>query len=194
MDIDNHQLINLISGEVEARKEELINLISELVEFPTVSPPARNTNGVQQFIKHYLDDLGFTTDKWDVYPNDPNVVGILPGKSPEKYNSLILNGHVDVAEVGDEKYWSSSPFGVHVLDSYIYGRGVADMKGGLAASLTAIKILKDIGVSLYGDLQFQSVIGEEVGEAGTLACTDKGYTSDFAVVVDTIYTFTDRVV
>jgi acetylornithine deacetylase len=49
----------------------------------------------------------------------------------------------------------------------------------------AIKILKYLGISLKGDLQFQSVIGEEVGEAGTLACTEKGYSADFAVVVDT---------
>ncbi|WML43001.1 acetylornithine deacetylase [Neobacillus sp. PS3-40] len=181
----SEELINKISNEVEARKEELLELVSELVKFPTVSPPARNTNDVQEFIRQYLGDLGFKTDKWDVYPGDPNVVGVLQGESSKEYKSLIVNGHVDVAEVGDEKEWISSPFSTRIEDSYIYGRGVADMKGGIAASLIAISILKELGISLKGDLQFQSVIGEEVGEAGTLACTERGYMADFAVVVDT---------
>ncbi|OLS35141.1 acetylornithine deacetylase [Bacillus sp. MRMR6] len=175
----------IITNEVEHREKELIKLLSKLIAFPTVSPPARNTNDVQEFIQHYLKDLGFATDKWDVYPNDPNVVGILQGESPNQYNSLIINGHIDVAEVGDGERWNSSPFTLRVQNPYVYGRGVADMKGGIAASLLAIKLLKELGITLQGDLQFQSVIGEEVGEAGTLACIERGYTADYAVVVDT---------
>ncbi|MGX6445021.1 acetylornithine deacetylase [Neobacillus sp. K501] len=178
-------LVGKISAEVEERKTELLELLTTLIAFPTVSPPARNTNDVQEFIKGYLEDIGFRTEKWDVYPGDPNVVGVLSGDSPEEYHSLIVNGHVDVAEVGDESGWEQSPFLARIKDSYVYGRGVADMKGGIAASLVAIKLLKEMGISLKGDLQFQSVIGEEVGEAGTLACLEKGYTADYAVVVDT---------
>lgn len=174
-----------ILQEVEAREAELMELLTALIAFPTVSPPARNTNEVQDFIKGYLEDLGFYTDKWDVYPGDPNVVGVLPGESPTDFNSLIVNGHVDVAEVGDHSAWTESPFSAYLKDGFIYGRGVADMKGGIAASLLAIKILKELGIPLQGDLQFQSVIGEEVGEAGTLACMERGYTADYAVVVDT---------
>ncbi|HWL12960.1 MAG TPA: acetylornithine deacetylase [Ureibacillus sp.] len=174
-----------IAQEVESRQEELMELLTKLISFPTVSPPARNTNDVQEFIQDYLKDLGFKTEKWDVYPGDPNVVGILKGKVSEQYNSLIINGHVDVAEVGDDKEWNKSPFNTYFKDQYIYGRGVADMKGGIAASLFAIKLLKELDITLQGDLQFQSVIGEEVGEAGTLDCTEKGYTADYAVVVDT---------
>ncbi|WP_027415363.1 acetylornithine deacetylase [Aneurinibacillus terranovensis] len=185
MTTESEELVERISHEVEARQDEIIELLTALISFPTVSPPARNTNDVQNVIRRYLDDLGFETDMWDVYAGDPNVVGILPGKSPGHYNSLIVNGHVDVAEVGDDKEWNSPPFTALVKDSYIYGRGVADMKGGIAASLIAIKILKELGITLQGDLQFQSVIGEEAGEAGTLACTERGYTADFAVVVDT---------
>jgi len=181
----NEELIAKITSEIEASKGELLDLLSDLVAFPTVSPPARNTNEVQEFIKGYLEELDFITDKWDVYPGDPNVVGILQGKSSGQFNSLIINGHVDVAEVGDTKEWSSSPFEAYQKDGYIFGRGVADMKGGIAASLFAIKLLKNLGVTLQGDLQFQSVIGEEVGEAGTQDCVERGYSADYAVVVDT---------
>lgn len=179
------RLVESISRQVEDRKSELIDLLGQLISYPTVSPPARNTNEIQDFIKDYLDKLGFKTDKWEVYPGDPNVVGILKGEASTEFNSLIVNGHVDVAEVGDEKEWRSSPFAARIQDSYLYGRGAADMKGGIAASLFAIKLLQELGITLKGDLQFQSVIGEEVGEAGTLACTERGYTADYAVVVDT---------
>jgi acetylornithine deacetylase len=179
------KLIKRISNEVDARKAELIQLVSKLVEFPTVSPPARNTSNIQNYINGYLTDLGFITEKWEVYPGDPNVVGVLTGISTRLYKSLIVNGHVDVAEVGDESDWESRPFTLRKEKGYIYGRGVADMKGGIAGALIAIKVLKDLNVSLQGDLQFQSVIGEEVGEAGTLNCIEKGYKADFAVVVDT---------
>ncbi|GHH96882.1 acetylornithine deacetylase [Neobacillus kokaensis] len=179
------RLVETISRQVEERKAELIHLLSQLISYPTVSPPARNTNDIQDFIKTYLEQMGFKTDKWEVYPEDPNVVGILKGEASTEYNSLIVNGHVDVAEVGDEREWHSSPFAARIQDSYLYGRGAADMKGGIAASLFAIKLLQDLGVSFKGDLQFQSVIGEEVGEAGTLACVEKGYSADYAVVVDT---------
>ncbi|AZU61849.1 acetylornithine deacetylase [Neobacillus mesonae] len=179
------RLVESISRQVEDRKSELIDLLGQLISYPTVSPPARNTNEIQDFIKDYLDKLGFKTDKWEVYPGDPNVIGILKGEASTEFNSLIVNGHVDVAEVGDEKEWRSSPFAARIQDSYLYGRGAADMKGGIAASLFAIKLLQELGITLKGDLQFQSVIGEEVGEAGTLACTERGYTADYAVVVDT---------
>jgi acetylornithine deacetylase/succinyl-diaminopimelate desuccinylase family protein len=185
MNAENEKLLDIISNEVEARKEELIKLLGDLIAFPTVSPPARNTNAVQEFIKSYLEDLGFKTEKWEVYPGDSNVVGVLAGEASKQYHSLIINGHVDVAEIGDDREWDSSPFQAVIKDQYIYGRGTADMKGGIAASLLAIKLLKDLGITLKGDLQFQSVIGEEVGEAGTLACTERGYTADYAVVVDT---------
>src|SRR4051794_25570121 len=101
-------IVQKISLEVEARAEELIELLTKLIAFPTVSPPARNTSDVQDFIKEYLEGLGFNTDKWDVYPGDPNVVGILAGETSDQYNSLIVNGHVDVAEVGDNTDWDHS--------------------------------------------------------------------------------------
>ncbi|WP_251550835.1 acetylornithine deacetylase [Neobacillus muris] len=181
----NDQHVKQLVQEVEARQEELLSLLKNLISFPTVSPPARNTNEVQNFVKEYLKNLGFQTDQWEVYPGDSNVVGTLKGTASDNYQSLIINGHIDVAEVGDEKEWETPPFQAVIREQNIYGRGTADMKGGIASTLYAIKLLKDMGFSLRGDLQFQSVIGEEAGEAGTLACVERGYQADFAVVVDT---------
>lgn len=175
------QLVKL----VDDRQEELVSLLKKLIEYKTPAPPARNTKEAQQFVADFLQEKGFTIDMWDVYPNDPNVVGVLKGKQGDLYNSLIINGHIDVAEVNEGEKWEVDPFVPVEKDGVIIGRGAADMKGGLAGALFAIQLLHEAGFELPGDLTFQSVIGEEVGEAGTLECCNRGYKADFAIVVDT---------
>jgi len=178
-----------ITAAVESiarRQDELFALLGQLVSYPTVSPPARNSEHAQSLIARELEQVGFTVDRWPVFPGDDNVVGRLPGSASGKANSLIINGHIDVAEVGDDAGWTHPPFSLTKgSDGRLYGRGVADMKGGLAASLFAVRMLREHGVELRGDLLFQSVIGEEAGEAGTLAAIERGYSADYAVVVDT---------
>ncbi|WP_280769188.1 acetylornithine deacetylase [Salipaludibacillus daqingensis] len=178
--------LNTIFQEIDGRKEELIELVNQLVRYKTPSPPARNTQEAQEFVADELKKLGAEVDQWDVYPGDPNVVGTFKGSQSNQFKSLIINGHIDVAEVDEhEKGWETDPFTPFVKNNRLYGRGTADMKAGLAGALFAIKLLREREIELPGDLIFQSVIGEEVGEAGTLECCDRGYTADAAVVVDT---------
>jgi acetylornithine deacetylase len=170
---------------VDSRQDELVELLCTLISYETPAPPARNTSQAQAFVGKYLSGLGFSIDTWDVYPGDPNVVGLLKGSGSDRFKSLILNGHMDVAEVSPDEAWETGPFQPIVRDGVVIGRGAADMKGGIAGALFALKLLKEQGVELPGDITFESVIGEEVGEAGTLQCCTKGYTADLAVVVDT---------
>ena len=174
-----------ILKQVDHRQDELIELLKTLISYETPAPPARNTKEAQEYVASLLSELGFSIDMWDVYPNDPNVVGVLQGEDSANYKSLIINGHMDVAEVNPDEEWEKDPFTPIVRDGYVIGRGAADMKGGMAGALFALKLLKENGIKLPGDLIFQSVIGEEVGEAGTLECCKRGYAADFAVVVDT---------
>ncbi|MEW5420932.1 acetylornithine deacetylase [Amorphus sp. 3PC139-8] len=177
--------LNRVLAEVDAREGELVDLLCKLIAFETPAPPARNTAGVQRFVADRLAAMGFAIDMWDVYPNDPNVVGTLKGAHGDSHKSLIINGHVDVAEVSPEEAWATGPFQPFVKDGAVIGRGAADMKGGVAGALFALKLLRDAGVAFPGDVIFESVIGEEVGEAGTLQCCKRGYTADLALVVDT---------
>ena len=52
---------------------------------------------------------------------------------------LLLLGHTDVVPTGPLEDWSSPPFEPAIRDGYLYGRGAADMKGGVAAMVTAIE-------------------------------------------------------
>ncbi len=56
------------------------------------------------------------------------------------------------------------------------------MKGPMASALFAVRVVRDLGIDLGGDLLVESVIGEEQGEAGTLSCIERGYSADFAIV------------
>ncbi|WP_428910227.1 acetylornithine deacetylase [Niallia sp. Krafla_26] len=181
MSIQLEKLLN----QIDVRQDELVQLLKDLISFKTPAPPARNTDEAQEFIADFLKKKGFQVDKWDVYPGDPNVVGVLKGTNPNQYQSLIINGHMDVAEINEGEAWITDPFTPVVRDGVVIGRGAADMKSGLAGALFAIQLLNEAGISLPGDLIFQSVIGEEVGEAGTLECCKRGYHADFALVVDT---------
>ncbi|MDM5186955.1 acetylornithine deacetylase [Bacillus sp. DX4.1] len=180
-----NQNISQLLEQIDLRKEELLELTKTLIHFETPAPPARNTNEAQQFVADFLTQCDFTIDKWDVYPNDPNVVGVKKGTAGDSHKSLIINGHMDVAEVSQGESWETGPFEPFVREGWLVGRGAADMKGGIAGALFAIQLLQEAGIELPGDLIFQSVIGEEVGEAGTLQCCKRGYDADFAVVVDT---------
>ncbi|MDQ0163788.1 acetylornithine deacetylase [Aeribacillus alveayuensis] len=183
--MEHDKILDELFCQIEEREEELLDLVKKLVSFQTPSPPARNAYDAQQYVALLLKEVGFHVDQWYLYENDPVVVGTKKGTAPFDHYSLIINGHMDVASVEDSEGWNTPPFEGIVKDSYIYGRGVADMKGGLAGALFAIKLLDENGIKPGGDLIFESVVGEEVGEAGTKSCCDRGYSADFAVVVDT---------
>ncbi|BDG59654.1 acetylornithine deacetylase [Caldinitratiruptor microaerophilus] len=168
---------------IDEHRGALLALLQDLVAFRTEAPPARNAAGAQAYVARYLQELGLVTDVWDVFPGDPNVVGVRRG-DPRKH-SLLINGHIDVAEVGEGHGWTRDPFTCVLESGRVYGRGTADMKGGLAAALFALRALADAGVPTGGDVIFESVVGEEQGEAGTRSCNERGYRADFGLVPDT---------
>lgn len=55
------------------------------------------------------------------------------GKTRQKV--IHFNGHTDVVPAGDSTTWTHSPFSATIVDNVIYGRGVSDMKGGIAAGV-----------------------------------------------------------
>ena len=78
--------------------------------------------------------------------NCENYIGYaeLAGADPEKYLATIC--HVDVVPVGNG--WSQEPFKMQIRDGWMIGRGVADDKGPMVATLYALKFLKEEGISL----------------------------------------------
>jgi len=127
-----------------------------------------------------LRDVGFNTELFDVFPGEPDVVGVIKGTGGGR--SIILNGHIDVAEVRPDEKWETDPFNPVIKRGRIYGRGTCDMKGALAACVTAVRAIRNSDITLRGDITLESVIGEEAGEPGTLKCLERGYKADFALI------------
>ena len=169
-----------VAAQVEKNQDFLIKLTSEMVRFNTANPPGGNTFEAQNWFAGVLRETGFTTELFDVYPHEPDLVGVMKGTGGGR--SIILNGHMDVAEVRPDENWTHPPFEPLVRDGRIYGRGTTDMKGGLAACVVALRSIMESKIKLRGDVVFESVIGEEAGEAGTIRCIERGYKADFALI------------
>lgn len=95
-------------------------------------------------------------------PGFPNVIARLRGIKGKP--SLLIEGHYNTVPIGDRSAWTHDPFAGEVEGDAIYGRGVIDMKGGIAATMVAIKTLVESGVKLNGDLLFFWWAGEGASE------------------------------
>jgi acetylornithine deacetylase len=98
--------------------------------------------------------------------------------------SLLLNGHIDAVDVEPRGSWSSDPFVATQRDGRLYGRGVADMKGGIAAAVIALEALTGLGVGLAGDIVFCTVTDEESSGAGGWSCAQAGVRADAGIAVE----------
>jgi len=187
---------------VDDLSENLITLTQDMVRIPTEThPPSGDEGRGQGHLAAYMrDHLGWSVDVflptavdgieqhrgwWPGldYADRPNVVARRTGAGGGR--SIILNGHIDVVPVGPTHLWAHDPYGAVREDGRIYGRGTADMKGGIAAMIYAVRAIEHAGIRLKGDVIVESVVNEELGGYnGTLACCLRGYSADAAIVTE----------
>ncbi|MFZ2147387.1 MAG: M20 family metallopeptidase [Sedimentisphaerales bacterium] len=86
-------------------------------------------------------------------------------KSGGHKDALLFACHLDVVGPGEAK-WEKPPFEAFESNGKVYGRGSADMKGGIAATVTAIRRIVDSGIKLQGDIVFAAAAGEETDSCG----------------------------
>jgi len=187
-----------INELMKNNRERLINLVCELVKIPTENrPPDGGEKEGQKYFKKLCQELNLKIDEFrpdevdnfdreDIYLKGRNynqrrnVVATWSGESDGK--SLILSGHMDVVPKEPMPWNVCKPFDPVIKDNKIYGRGTADMKGGLAAAFMAVRLLKESGWKPDGDIIIESVVDEEyAGGNGTIASRFKGYNGDFAI-------------
>lgn len=123
-------------------------------------------------------ELGLDVQVQESAPGRPNVLACWPGSGRGK--SLLLTGHTDV--VGTENM-VGDPFDARVENGRLYGRGALDMKGGLAAILSAVAALRSDGFHPAGDIWLGFVTDEEYLSVGMDALVQQIHT-DAAILTE----------
>lgn len=151
----------------QIREDELVALTRDLVRIPSVyrpDDPEANESEVAAFAEAWFRREGFEVEVQPVAPGRPNVLAWLGDGGPGR--TLLLEGHTDVVTEGDPAEWTHPPFGAELHEGRIYGRGAADMKGGLAAAMIAAAAFRRAGVTPRGRLVVGALVDEEGGMIG----------------------------
>jgi len=178
---------------VERGFDDSVGFLADLVRIPSL---LGEEEPAQQLVEARLRRLGFEVES--VVPDPERLAerpdsGIplmsyegrrsLVGTMGEGGSSLLFNGHVDVVSAEPLDRWTKEPFGAEVADGRLYGRGSADMKGGVAAMLLGVEAALSAG-PLPGRIVYQSVIEEECGGNGALAACLAGPLGDATLIAE----------
>jgi succinyl-diaminopimelate desuccinylase len=143
------------------RENEMAALLADLVAIPTENPPGKNYRACVDFLEPHLRQVGL-----DCKRLGPGASRDDGANSPESLLAsygcgervLYFHGHYDVVPAQ-----TSAQFQPQRKDHFLFGRGSADMKGGIVAMLYAIRALKEIAVDLKGRIGLTLVPNEETG-------------------------------
>ncbi len=173
---------------IESKREPMIGFLREMVRIDTQTPPGLNYDVFCELLADKYHTLGYDTSiheatekylklsgKTHMGLEGPrsNLVAKLRGTG--KGPTLHASAHLDTAAIQEEG-WTHDPLKGEITEStpykksihdkgggYIWGRGVADDKGELAALTLAAEALSSLDVSLGGDLIITANCDEEIG-------------------------------
>ena len=146
--------------------DDTIQLLIDLMRRPSVTPDDR---GCQALISERLIRTGFQCEAMNL-----GSVSNLWARYGDQAPVLCFAGHTDVVPPGDLEQWRSDPFEPEIHDDYIYGRGAADMKSGVAAMVVAAESFVQLHPNFNGSISLLLTSDEE-GEAvdGTRHVVDR---------------------
>ena len=110
---------------------ETLELAQQLIQRPSVTPL---DGGCQELIAERLKAIGFDIETLQ-FEDVTNLWATLGNSGP----LFVFAGHTDVVPTGPENNWLYPPFSAIVADGFLHGRGAADMKGSIAAMVTAVE-------------------------------------------------------
>ncbi len=111
------------------------DILRDLVGFKTIS--SQSNSELIDYVEHFLRPLGFDMVRIKC-PEAPSRYNLLCRIGPDKKGGLMLSGHTDVVPVAGQN-WLSDPFVLTAREGRLYGRGTADMKGFIAATLVVLQ-------------------------------------------------------
>ena len=166
-------------SEVDA--DALIAFTQQLVRIPSVHDPARGLDEqpAADLVAAQMRAFGWEPQIDEVAPGRPNVIATVDGGGGPG-PTLMFEGHTDVVTEGDG--WTVEPFGGDVVDGRLWGRGSADMKGGLAAMLFAADAFRRRG-PFPGRIVLAALVDEEGLMLGAKDFVARGRADDIDAVI-----------
>jgi succinyl-diaminopimelate desuccinylase len=155
-----------LAGEVERALPRLIEMTQALVRVASPNPPG-NTTAIARATQELLATIpGIEVRHVEPAPGVVSLVARLRAKRPGR--RLIFNGHLDTFPIGEEAGWTVPPLSGDLRNHRLYGRGVSDMKGGLACSILAAALLAEHRQAWDGEVVLTLAGDEEnMGSLGT---------------------------
>ena len=161
-----NNLADTVCRDIDTAREELIDLCGDLVAAASVNPPGRTVE-VAQVVRAYLSGHDITTETLTADDEAPNVVGRIDAGAGGRH--VVFNAHMDTMEAGDEAAWTVPITRLSRRDGRLYGLGMGNMKGALAAMCLASAILQRHSNAWRGRLTMTAVSDEVMfGERGTV--------------------------
>jgi len=135
-----------------------IQLAQKLVRCPSVTPAE---GGALDLLQDELDKLGFECTRLPFGSGEKRIDNLFARRGTDGPH-FAFAGHTDVVPVGDITQWQQDPFGGALVDGRLYGRGAADMKGGVAAFVAASEMFD--AAEQAGSISM-IITGDEEGDA-----------------------------
>jgi succinyl-diaminopimelate desuccinylase len=130
-----------------------LDLLQQLIRCPSLTP---DDAGCQTIIGERLKKIGFTLESMR-FGNVDNLWARRGTQAP----LFVFAGHTDVVPTGPLSAWQSDPFQPSIRDGFLYGRGAADMKSGLAAMVIAAENFIHKNPNFTGSIAFLITSDEE---------------------------------
>ena len=180
--------IAAVRAAVAAHDDELLELTRALIGCRTDSQSVHNpefpaeAERCQDLVAAWLLETGAEVERWLEPPRYPVVAGKITGSGGGR--SLAFNGHIDVVPPGNAQDWTHQAWSGAIADGRMWGRGAADMKGGVACFLVAMRALRASGLPLAGDIWAHVVADEEVVGYSTRHLIDRVPEVDAVLVAE----------
>jgi succinyl-diaminopimelate desuccinylase len=154
-----------IVDALAASRDRLIEMSRGLIQAASPNPPGDVAQAAVAAEKLLRGIPGMKIQRVETAPGIVNLIGRL--SATRSGRRLVFNGHLDTFPIGEDLGWTVPPLDGVVKDGKLFGRGVSDMKGGIAASLLATEILAayrdawrgEIVVTLAGDEETMGSLG-----------------------------------
>ena len=144
---------------VADQREDIVALCADLVAAPSVNP-AGDTREVADVVTRALRERGISSRQEHVVAMMPSVLAEIDSGRPGPH--LVLNVHLDTMPPGDETAWTQPVWELTRTQGRLYGLGMGNMKGAVAAMITAAALLAEHRDSWSGRITVTAVSDEVV--------------------------------